>query len=132
MLIEDNPAAAFARGGEPPLLFYASDARSISTHCPSSGHMLHYSKKGFAMSLRFILVVSWAFPLMLLGWVMYSEIAVPTRPLDETNSKMRIRMCREHIDTAKSNPDDKAAKTAIEECTAAGYLTKNEVELALD
>ncbi len=84
------------------------------------------------MSLRFILVVSWAFPLMLLGWVVYHEIAAPAQPVDETNAKMRIRMCREHIDTAKSNPDDTAAKTAIEECTAAGYLTKSEVELALD
>ena len=84
------------------------------------------------MSLRFIFVVSWAFPLMLLGWVVYHEIASPTPPVDVTNAKMRIRMCREHIDAVKANPHDAAAKNAIVECTAEGYISKSEVELALD
>ena len=84
------------------------------------------------MSLRFIFVVSWMFPLLMLGWILYHERSTENQPIVETNSGMRIRMCREHIDTARANPKDSIAKQAVEDCVVAGYLTRKDVETALD
>lgn len=84
------------------------------------------------MSLRFVLVVSWAFPIMLLAWVVYHEVATVAPPVVETNARMRIRMCREHVDTAAANPKDDIAKQAVEECVMAGYITSHDAGTALD
>lgn len=84
------------------------------------------------MSLRFVLLISWSLPLGLLAAILYHEYATEAAPIVETNSKMRIKMCREHIDSAKQDPADNVARKAIEDCTTAGYLTRKEVELALD
>jgi hypothetical protein len=84
------------------------------------------------MSLRFVLIVSWAMPGLLLGWIVYHEYGTQPQPVVETNSNMRVRMCREHMQTAKADPADDVARQAIRECGDAGYLSRQEVELALD
>jgi hypothetical protein len=84
------------------------------------------------MSLRFVLVVSWSMPALLLAWIFYHEYGTQAQPVVETNSNMRIRMCREHMQTAKADPADDVAREAIKECGNAGYLSPKEVELALD
>jgi hypothetical protein len=88
--------------------------------------------EGIAMSLRFVLVVSWSLPALLLAWIFYHEYATQAQPVIETNSNMRIRMCREHIETARADRTDDAARDAVKECGSAGYLSQKEVELALD
>jgi hypothetical protein len=90
------------------------------------------SDEGIAMSLRFVLLVSWSLPALLLGWIAFHEYATDAQPVVETNSNMRVRMCREHVDTAKANPADDIARQAVKECGDAGYLSRQEVELALD
>jgi hypothetical protein len=84
------------------------------------------------MSLRFVLVVSWSLPALLLGWIAFHEYATPRQPVVETNSKMRVRMCREHMEAARADPADDIARQATRECADAGYLSQQEVELALD
>lgn len=84
------------------------------------------------MSLRFILSVSWAFPLILLGWIIVHEFAASTAPTVETNAKMRVRMCHEHVATAKADPNDATARQAIEDCVVAGYITRKDAGMALD
>ncbi len=84
------------------------------------------------MSLRFVLLLSWSLPALLLGWILYHEYAVPPPPVVETNAKMRTKMCREHIDTAKADPSDIVARQALEECAAAGYISTRDVKLALE
>jgi hypothetical protein len=84
------------------------------------------------MSLRFVLVVSWAFPGMLLAWVIYNEIATVSAPVVETNARMRTRMCREHVAAAKADPKDAITRQAVDECVLAGYITREDVEIALD
>ena len=84
------------------------------------------------MSLRFIFVVSWALPVLMLAWIVYHERTTLNQPIMETNSKMRIRMCREHIVTAKADPADDVAKQAVEDCATAGYISKDEIKTAID
>lgn len=84
------------------------------------------------MSLRFVLLISWSFPALLLGWIFYHEYAVAPPPVVETNSQMRTKMCREHIDTAKADPSDTVARQAIDECAAAGYISTREIKLAFE
>jgi hypothetical protein len=84
------------------------------------------------MSVKFILIVSWAMPLMLLGWILYGQFAATIPPADETNAKMRIRMCREHMDEARADPNDTIARQATEECVVAGYIRRHEGRTALD
>jgi hypothetical protein len=84
------------------------------------------------MSLRFVLVVSWFLPGLLLGWIAYHEYGAQAERIAETNSKMRIRMCREHMEAARTDPADDIARQAARECADAGYLTRREVEFALD
>ena len=84
------------------------------------------------MSLRFVLLISWSFPALLLGWILYHEYAVPPAPIVETNAGMRTKMCREHIDTAKADPKDTVARQALEECATAGYITTREIKFAVD
>ncbi|MDB5525129.1 MAG: hypothetical protein JWM58_2892 [Rhizobium sp.] len=84
------------------------------------------------MSLRFIFVVSWALPVLMLAWILYHERTTLNQPVIETNSKMRIRMCREHIDTAKADPADTLAKQAVDDCVTAGYISKDEIKTAID
>ena len=84
------------------------------------------------MSLRFIFVVSWTLPVMMLVWIVYHERTTSNQPIIETNSKMRIRMCHEHIDTAKADPADRLAKQAVEDCATAGYISKDQIKTAID
>lgn len=84
------------------------------------------------MSLRFVLVVSWACPLLLLAWVVYHEVAAPNQPVIETNSRMRVRMCLEHVDAARANPADDAAKQAVDDCILAGYISNSQAGTAVD
>jgi len=53
-------------------------------------------------------------------------------PVAETNSGMRVRMCREHIDTAKAEPNNEAARQAVDDCVMAGYLSRDAVGTSLD
>jgi len=84
------------------------------------------------MGLRFILGVSWSLPLALLGWIFVHEYGLPTAPLVETNTKMRVKMCHEHVATAKADPKDAVARQAIEECVMAGYITRADARITLD
>lgn len=84
------------------------------------------------MGLRFVLLISWALPLGLLATILYHKYTSETAPVVETNARMRIKMCREHIDTARQDPTDSVTRKAVEDCANAGYLTRKEIELALD
>src|SRR3954463_6979097 len=48
-----------------------ADPMIISTSASSSAHMSIPSAEGIAMSLRFVLLISWSFPALLLGWILY-------------------------------------------------------------
>ena len=84
------------------------------------------------MSLRFILIICWLMPMTVLVPILYEEFRPRTEPVVETNSKMRIRMCREHIDAARSNPADQDAEDAVAECVTAGYISGEELKTAMD
>lgn len=84
------------------------------------------------MSLRFVLIICWMMPLVVLVPILYEEFRPRSEPVVETNSKMRIRMCREHIDAAKANPDDQDTEDAVAECVTAGYISGSELKTALD
>jgi hypothetical protein len=103
----------------------------VSTPKLSSAHMHSpLGRRNRAMSLRFVLLISWSLPALLLGWILYHQYGVEAAPVVETNAKMRTKMCREHIDTAKADPNDTVARQALEECVAAGYTSTREIKLA--
>lgn len=84
------------------------------------------------MGLRTILLICWLMPLVLLLPILYQEYGPHPPEVVETNTNMRVRMCREHIDAAKVNPEDAGTRTAIDECVTAGYVSKDEVRTTLD
>lgn len=78
------------------------------------------------MGLRLIFAVAWLLPLAVTLALIYYEFMVPGSPLKETNRGMRERMCREHVDLVQTEPDNKLARDAVEECVTSGYLTRAE------
>jgi hypothetical protein len=84
------------------------------------------------MGLRFILGVSWSLPLALLAWIFIHEYGLPSAPVLETNTRMRVKMCHERVATAKADPNDAAARQAIEDCVMAGYITREDARITLD
>ena len=84
------------------------------------------------MGLRVILLTIWLMPLVGVVGLLYYEFMMTATSLPETNRAMRERMCREHVDLARSEPANATAKTAIGECLDAGYLTQAEGITAID
>jgi hypothetical protein len=84
------------------------------------------------MSVKFVLIVSWAMPLMLLGWILFNQFATTIPPVEETNAGMRIRMCREHLSDVRADPADAIARKATEECVLAGYIRRHDARTAVD
>lgn len=82
--------------------------------------------------MRFVLFVAWIFPLAAVAGLLYHEFMIPAASLPETNTAMRTRMCREHVDLAKLEPTNDIAHTAVRECLAAGYITQAEGITAID
>ena len=84
------------------------------------------------MGLRTVFFICWLMPLSLLLPILYRELGPQPQPLAETNTAMRIRMCREHIETAKAEPEDHGTRAALDECVTAGYITADEIRTAFD
>lgn len=84
------------------------------------------------MGLRTILIICWMMPLALIVPILYQKHIAPPESVRESNTNMRVRMCREHIQTAKANPGDEVARTAVDECVVAGYITGKEADVVID
>jgi hypothetical protein len=82
--------------------------------------------------MRFVLFTAWVVPLAAVAGLLYYEFLIPAAPLPETNTAMRTRMCREHVDLAKSEPANEIARTAVRECLDAGYITQADGITAID
>lgn len=78
------------------------------------------------MGLRYILLIVWIMPLAAIAGLLYHDLVVPAPAPQETNRAMRTRMCREHVDLARTEPKNALARTAVDECVAAGYITSAE------
>ncbi|MCB1446572.1 MAG: hypothetical protein KDJ87_12490 [Rhizobiaceae bacterium] len=84
------------------------------------------------MSLRLILMAVWGLPLAMAAGLLYYEFMMPAPQTTVTNRAMRERMCREHVDLARTEPANGTARVAIAECVDSGYLTQAEGLTAID
>ena len=84
------------------------------------------------MGLRFILAMIWLLPLVASAGLLYYEFMVPAASLPETNRAMRTRMCQQHAELARIEPDNNTARTAVDECVVSGYITQAEGLTAID
>ncbi|MGV3552546.1 hypothetical protein [Rhizobium sp.] len=84
------------------------------------------------MDLRSILLVAWAIPLGAAGALLYHEYMMPSAAGPETNRAMRTRMCLQHADLARAEPENAIARVAVEECVGSGYITHAEGIKAID
>lgn len=84
------------------------------------------------MGLRLILATIWLLPMAAVVGLLYYEFMMPAASLPETNRAMRARMCREHVDLARIEPANDAARVAVEECVVSGYISKADGITAID
>lgn len=80
------------------------------------------------MDVRAIFTISWLIPFAAAAGLLYYDNVVASAPVDETNTAMRERMCREHVDLAQIEPSNSAARSAVGECVDSGYLTQAQAE----
>jgi hypothetical protein len=84
------------------------------------------------MGLRLILILIWLLPLVASAGLLYYEVMMPATSLPETNRAMRTRMCQEHADLARIDPDNNLARAAVDECLVSGYITQADGLTAID
>jgi hypothetical protein len=84
------------------------------------------------MDIRLILASAWLMPLAAVAGLLYYEFKVPAAALPETNRVMRERMCKEHVELARTGPSNDVIQSAIEECVNAGYITHAQGITAID
>jgi len=84
------------------------------------------------MGLRLILTLIWLLPLVASAGLLYYEFMVPASSLPETNRAMRTRMCQQHADLARNEPENNTARAAVDECVVSGYITQAEGITAID
>jgi hypothetical protein len=82
--------------------------------------------------IRVIIATAWLLPLAAVGGLLYYDLMMAAVSLPETNRAMRERMCREHVDLARNEPENDVARTAIGECVTGGYLTRADGLHAID